>query len=75
MGEVIFNSLIAHSNRRVELYNIVEQTIFRKCQKSLEKSEFRNILAQKIDFYRTENLPRRELSTNLGSFERAQKTA
>ena len=32
MGETIFKSLIARSNRLVELYNFVEQTIFRKCQ-------------------------------------------
>ena len=32
MGEVIFKSLIAHSNRLEKLYNFVEQTIFRKCQ-------------------------------------------
>ena len=75
MGEVIFKSLIARSNRRVELYNFVEQMISRKCQKSLKKSVFRNILAQKIEFPWTDFLPRRERGLNLPSFERAHKTA
>ena len=75
MGEVIFKSFIAHSNRLDELYNFVEHSILQKRQKSGQNVIFRYDFAQKIDFYGTDFLPLGELKPNLVSFDRTQKTA